>query len=102
MSKTEKIFGSNTKPRICVLRSNKYISAQLIDDENGVTILSMNSKKIDKKSTPVEKAFETGKALGEAAKAKKVTEAVFDRGTYRYHGRVKSLADGIREAGIKF
>ena len=102
MAKTEKIYGTSKKPRVSVFRSNKYISAQVIDDENGVTILSKSSKEIDAKSTAIEKSFKTGELLGEAMKDKKIVEITFDRNTYRYHGRVKSLAEGIRKAGIKF
>lgn len=102
MAKTEKIYGTNKKPRVSVFRSNKYISAQVINDETGVTILSKNSKEVDIKSTTIEKSFKTGELLGEALKTKKIVEIVFDRGVYRYHGQVKSFADGIRKAGIKF
>ena len=102
MAKTEKIFGTDQRPRVTVFRSNSYISAQVIDDIKGSTLLSLTSKKVEGKGKPVEKAFETGKSLGEAIKAKKISEIVYDRNNYRYHGQVKSLADGIREAGIKF
>lgn len=102
MAKTHKIFGTSQKPRITVFRSNKFISAQVIDDAKGVTILSASSKGLKEKNTAVEKALQTGKELGEAIKVKKISEVVFDRNNYRYHGQVKSLADGIREAGIKF
>jgi large subunit ribosomal protein L18 len=67
-----------------------------------VTILSKSSKSIETKQKPAEKAFETGKSLGEDLKSKKIAEVVFDRNRYRYHGQVKSLAEGIRQAGIKF
>lgn len=101
MAKTNKIFGTSQKPRIAVFRSNRFISAQVIDDEKGITILSQSSKEIKEKKTAVEKALQTGKALGEAIKGKKISEVVYDRSIYRYHGQVKSLADGLRAAGIK-
>jgi len=102
MSKEKNIIGSNSKPRVSVFRSNKFISAQAINDEKGITILSKSSKIIKSKQKPIEKAFETGKVMGEGLKSLKITEIVFDRNNYRYHGQVKSFADGIRQAGIKF
>jgi len=102
MSKSDKIYGNSQRPRISVLRSNKYISAQVIDDQKGVTILSKSSKSINVKGTTIENAMKTGELIGEAIKEKKIAEVVFDRGSYRYHGQVKALAEGIRKAGIKF
>lgn len=102
MAKTNKIFGTSQKPRIAVFRSNRFISVQVVDDQKGITLLSDSSKGIKDKGTAVEKALKTGKALGENIKSKKISEVVFDRNSYRYHGQVKSLADGLREAGIKF
>ncbi len=102
MTHNKKIIGTATKPRASVFRSNKNIEVQLIDDTKGVTILSMTSKKIDQKLKPVERSAETGKALAKLAIAKKVTEIVYDRNGYRYHGQVKAMADGLREGGLKF
>lgn len=102
MTHNKKIIGTATKPRASVFRSNKNIDVQLIDDTKGVTILSLTSKKIDQKLKPVERASETGKALAKLAIAKKVTEIVYDRNGYRYHGQVKAIADGLREGGLKF
>lgn len=102
MTHNKKIIGTATKPRASVFRSNKNIEVQLIDDTKGVTILSISSKKIDQKLKPVERASETGKALAKLAIAKKVTEIVYDRNGYRYHGQVKAMADGLREGGLKF
>ncbi len=99
---TKKTLGTAKKPRISVFRSNRYISAQFIDDEKGVTLVALSSKKIEKKNTPVESAFEMGKELAKAAKAKKITEAFYDRKNFRYHGQVKALAEGLREGGISF
>jgi len=96
-----KIIGTSKKPRITVFRSNSFISAQFVDDDKGVTLISMSSKKIANTGKPVEKAGVLGEELAKSAKTKKITEAVFDRGAYRYHGQVKSLAEGLRKGGIK-
>lgn len=78
--------------RLSVFRSNKYIYAQIIDDSKGVTLVTASGRK----------AKEVGQKLGEKAKAKKISEVVFDRGPYKYHGQVKQLAEGAREGGLKF
>lgn len=96
-----KIFGTAEKPRFSIFRSNKYISAQLIDDEKGKTLVSATSKNIKVKSS-AEKAKMVGTAIAEQAKTKKIIKAVFDRGGYLYTGSVSALADGAREAGLKF
>lgn len=96
-----KIFGESKKPRLSVFRSNKYISAQLIDDSKGVTLASATSKGIKGKNV-LEKAKAVGVKIAEQAKAKKIFSAVFDRGGYLYTGSVSALADGAREAGLKF
>ena len=96
-----KIFGNSEKPRISVFRSNRYISAQLIDDERGTTLAAATSKSMKNKSA-LERAKAVGKSLAEQAKEKKITKAVFDRGGYLYTGSVASLAEGAREAGLKF
>ena len=93
---------NTTRLRISIFRSNKFIQAAFIDDEKNVTIFSMSTKKIDSKAKPVEKATLLGKALAEIAKEKKISEIVYDRNGYRYHGQVKALADGLREGGLKF
>ena len=84
--------------RICVKRSNIY--ASLVDDGKGVTLVTLDSRKIESGS-PVEKAFELGKQLAAKAKDLKISQAVYDRGDLRYHGQVKSLADGARKAGLQ-
>ncbi len=99
-----KIRGTGKTPRLCVFRSNKHIYAQLIDDEKGKTIsaasdLKLKAKK-DKSKTVI--ALEVGKLIAKNALAKKVEKIVFDRGGYKYHGRVKALAEGAREGGLKF
>ena len=98
------VSGTATKPRLSVFRSNKEIYAQLIDDLNGVTLLAASSrdKGVDAKGTNIEVASAVGKLVAEKAIAAGVKEVVFDRNGYLYHGRVKSLADGAREAGLVF
>lgn len=100
----KKISGTADHPRLSVYRSNKDIYAQLIDDTTGTTLASASSrsKGFAGKGTKVEKAFEVGKMIGELGKKAGIETCVFDRGGYLYHGRVKSLADGAREAGLKF
>ena len=98
-----KIQGTKDKPRLSVFRSNRYIFAQLIDDEKRQTLLSVSEKNLkDPKITKTEKARALGLILSERAKQKKISKAVFDRGSYSYHGRVKAIAEGAREGGLKF
>lgn len=97
----KKIQGTAEKPRLCVFRSNKSIYCQLIDDLQGQTLASASSKAITS-GTKVEQAKEVGKAIAEKAKALNVDQIVFDRSGYIYHGRIKALADGAREAGLQF
>lgn len=96
-----KIFGTSERPRISVFRSNKYVSAQLIDDSKGVTLASVTSKTI-KGKTSAEISTLAGQQLAEQAKAKGVKLAIFDRGGYLYTGSVKALADGARAGGLEF
>jgi len=100
----KKVSGSLEKPRLSVFRSNKYIYGQIIDDRAKSTLVDIQAeaKKLHKGKNKVEAAFEVGKALAVKAKEKKISEIVFDRGSYRYHGRVKSFADGARKGGLKF
>jgi len=103
--RTRKIVkGTATQPRLSVFRSNKEIYAQLIDDVNGVTLLAASSREkgVDFKGTNVEIAAQVGKLIGEKALKAGIDSITFDRGGYLYHGRVKSLADGARAAGLKF
>jgi large subunit ribosomal protein L18 len=96
-----KIRGSAERPRIAVFRSNRGISAQLIDDDRGHTIVAATWTEDALKKLPrMEQAEKVGALLAERAKAAGVERAVFDRGGYRYHGRVKALADGAREGGL--
>src|SRR4051812_4883354 len=102
-----KVQGTSERPRLSVFRSSKHIYAQLIDDLTGVTLAAASSTAGDVRSgTPyggnVKAAVVVGKQLAEAAKAKGINKAAFDRGHYRYHGRVKALADAAREGGLQF
>ena len=98
-----KISGTPERPRISVFRSNRGIFAQLIDDVGGRTLVSVNWTEADLRGLgPMEQAQRTGTLLAERAKAAGVSSAVFDRGGYRYHGRVKALADAARETGLEF
>ena len=99
-----KIFGTAERPRLAVFRSAKHIYAQIIDDVAGVTLASASSmdKGFEGSGGNKEAAKKVGLAVAEKAKAKKIDEVVFDRGGFVYHGRVKELADGAREGGLKF
>ena len=87
-----RVTGTAQKPRMTVFRSNTQIYAQLIDDEKGVTLGAAKGSK----------SVEVGKAIAESAAKKKIKKVVFDRGGFRYHGRIKALADAAREAGLEF
>src|SRR5689334_492452 len=96
-----KVHGSAERPRISVFRSNRGVFAQLIDDDSGRTLASVNWTESDLRSLkPMEQANAAGKLLAERAKAAGIESAVFDRGGYQYHGRVKALAEGAREGGL--
>ena len=97
-----KVSGTAEQSRLTVFRSNCQIYAQVIDDEKGVTLASASSLGIKEKMTKTEKAKKVGALIAEAAKKAGVESVVFDRNGYLYHGRVQSLADAAREAGLKF
>ncbi len=98
----EKVRGSSARPRLAVYRSLTHIYGQLIDDTAGKTLAAASSLDArDSKDKKSERAKAVGAALGERAKKAGITEVVFDRGGYRYHGRVKALAEGVRAAGVK-
>ena len=99
-----KISGTPECPRLNVYRSNTNIYAQIIDDVNGVTLVSANTleKEFEGAAGNCEAAKKVGTVLAERAKAKGIEEVIFDRGGYVYHGRVAALADGAREGGLKF
>ena len=96
-----KIRGSAERPRISVFRSNRGISAQLIDDDGGRTIAAVNWTEAELRGLkPMEQAKKVGELLAQRATAAGVNTAVFDRGGYQYHGRVKALAEGVRDGGL--
>ena len=97
-----KISGTSERPRLSVFRSNKAIYAQLIDDTTGVTLAAASSIKLDDAKANVETAGRVGKEIAEKALSKGISQIVFDRSGYLYHGKVKSLAEGAREGGLKF
>ena len=99
-----KISGTPERPRLNVFRSNANIYAQIIDDVNGVTLVSANTleKEFEGATGNIESAKKVGALVAERAKAKGIEEVVFDRGGYIFHGRVAALAEGAREAGLKF
>lgn len=98
-----KINGTNETPRMSVFRSNNHIYVQLIDDASKVTILGMSEKHLTKQEgTRVNVAKLLGMEVAKKAIEKKITKVMFDRGSYRYHGRVKALAEGAREGGLQF
>src|SRR3954453_10448039 len=96
-----KVRGSAERPRISVFRSNRGVFAQLVDDDNGRTLASVSWIEADLRGLkPMEQAGKAGQLLAERAKAAGIESAVFDRGGYQYHGRVKAFADGVREGGL--
>ncbi len=108
-----KISGDSKRPRLCVFRSAKHIYAQLIDDDRGKTLVSASDLEIKKRASPaktsgskkknkVDMAREIGKLIAKKSLEKKIEQAVFDRGGYLYHGRIKAIAEGAREGGLKF
>jgi large subunit ribosomal protein L18 len=97
-----KVKGSTAVPRLCVFRSLSHIYAQIIDDTKGLTLVSASTRQVKTSGKKSSQAIEVGKMVAEKAKAAGITQVVFDRGGFKYHGRVKSLADSAREAGLKF
>lgn len=99
-----KISGTAERPRLNVFRSNKHIYAQIIDDVKGVTLVAASTmdKAFEGIGSNKEAARKVGQTIGKLALEKNITEVVFDRGGYLYHGRVQELADGARESGLKF
>jgi large subunit ribosomal protein L18 len=98
------VHGTAERPRLAVYRSNRYIYAQVIDDDAGRTLVAASSqeKKLRKKTLSVDTAAEVGKLVAARAEEAGVATVVFDRGGFPYHGRVKALADAAREGGLKF
>jgi large subunit ribosomal protein L18 len=99
----KKVKGTKDRPRVSVFRSNRHIYAQVIDDEKHITLASLNDLKIKtKKTSKKEIARSVGEELAKILKKKKIKSVVFDRGGYKYHGRVKEIAEALRNSGIKF
>lgn len=97
-----RISGTPERPRLVVHRSLKNIGAQLVDDLSATTLLGITSLGVEAKGTKVDQAREMGREIARRAKDKGITRVVFDRGGYLYHGRVRALAEGAREAGLEF
>lgn len=100
----KKVRGTAQRPRLAVFRSNRHIYAQLVDDVAGATLASASTveKGLDGTGATVEAAKAVGRRIGERAAAAGITTVVFDRGGFRYHGRVAAVAEGAREAGLEF
>lgn len=101
-----KVRGTTTRPRLTVFKSNKYMSAQIINDEKGITIVSVTEKQLGKlgelEEDGVNKAKELGKMIAEKALKAKLKKIVFDKGGYAFHGKIKAVAEGAREGGLEF
>ncbi len=99
----KKVNGASARPRLCVFRSSKHIYAQLIDDVSGQTIVAASTLDVDgAKNANKDSATAIGKEIAKRAQSKNIKSVVFDRNGYLYHGRVKALAEGAREAGLQF
>lgn len=97
-----KLKGTTSVPRISVFRSNRYFFAQIINDEKHQTVVSVSERSLKEKvGSKTEKAKKLGLLLASLAKSKKLSKAIFDRGRYSYHGRIKAFAEGLREGGLK-
>lgn len=98
----KKVSGTQERPRLCVFKSARHIYASLIDDTSGKTLFATSSLNIDDDLSGVEMAKKVGSEIAKKAVSEKITAVVFDRNGFIYHGRIKSLADGAREAGLNF
>ncbi|MFA5029659.1 MAG: 50S ribosomal protein L18 [Patescibacteria group bacterium] len=96
-----KIKGTSERPRLSVYRSLEHLYVQLVDDTKGRTLVSASDKEVKGGKTKTAQAYELGKLVAQKAAGQKITVVVFDKGAFKYHGRVKALADGAREAGLK-
>ena len=97
----KKVSGTAERPRLVIFRSLKHISAQIVDDVAGRTLLTVSSTDVES-GKKTEKSLEVGKRIAERAKSAGITKVVFDRAGYKYHGRVKAVADGARKGGLEF
>lgn len=102
INKKRRIIGTKERPRLSVFRSNKYLYAQIFDDETGITIAGITEKNITSGKTRIDRAHELGILIAKKALEKKLNKVVFDRGRQAYHGLVKAIADGAREGGLQF
>jgi large subunit ribosomal protein L18 len=100
--KIESKINPDERYRASIFRSNKAVKVQIIDDKIGNTLVSVSTSEIKEKKKPVELAFAAGKLLAENAKKMNINKICFDRGKYQYHGRVKSIAEGMRDGGLQF
>jgi large subunit ribosomal protein L18 len=103
----QKISGNETRPRLCIYRSSKYIYAQIVDDAQGKTLVAASTAEKNvrgdlKQGGNIQASKAVGKSIAERAKAKGIETVVFDRGGYLYHGRIKAVAEAARESGLKF
>jgi large subunit ribosomal protein L18 len=96
------IVGSAKRPRLSLRRSLRYLAAQAIDDANGVTLVGIHENSLKLKGASTDRAKEFGKIFADKLKEKKIETIIFDKGEFKYHGRVKQFADSLREQGIKF
>lgn len=103
-AQSRRVSGTKSRPRVSIYRSNRHIYAQLVDDENGKTLVVVDDKVTSKNKelTKIKSAEVVGEKLAQKAKSKKIKKVVFDRGDYKYHGRVKAIADALRKGGLKF
>jgi large subunit ribosomal protein L18 len=97
-----KVIGTESRPRLHAFRSLTGIYGQIINDEKGVTMVSVSSKEIKDAKSKVDVAFKAGELIAEKAKKAKITQVVFDKSGYKYHGRIKAFADGARKGGLSF
>lgn len=97
-----KIGGTAKRPRLCVFRSLKYIYAQVVDDASGKILVSVDSRKLKGAKNNIETAGKIGEEIAKLAIGEKISEVVFDKRGYKYHGKVKALAEGARKEGLKF
>ena len=97
-----RVTGSDVRPRLAIFRSATHIYAQVINDITGKTLAQASSRDVKGKGKKADLSIEVGKLIADKAKAAGITKVVFDRGGFRYHGRVKALAEGAREAGLEF
>ena len=97
-----KISGTATRPRLCVFRSLRYIYAEIVDDEKGKILASIDSRKIKNAKNTIETAGKIGEEIAKLSIAKKISQVVFDKRGYKYHGKVKAIAEGARKGGLVF